>query len=268
MLRINEYVPLWRPVGSHPEWHTRPPTGLIIALHRQPWRVVGTREISPANWTADEQDAYVSQYPADTTTAAVPPEEWPLRPWVMVLDPLPTGKRRHARHTGGKTAKRRFDVLDEHYPVCNLCQELVPCRHMTTEQQVSAGQAKLDRLMSLTVDSCWGCSEPITRRQKSIGFEGENLLLPGGPSPVRFHTRKGCHGEAADYETKWISADPRRSWRLYCPGDLVHHMDGPVCSEGERCAGVEVGHRAVEDHTFGRIRCDHCSTVQQALFDA
>lgn len=64
-----------------------------------------------------------------------------------------------------------------------------------------------------------------------------------------------------------LAAAPSRPWRLYCPGDLVHHMDGPVCSEGDRCAGVKVGHRSTEDHTFGRIRCDHCSTVQQALFD-
>lgn len=266
MIRINEHNLPWRPVGSRAEWHHRPPAGTIIVLQRQPWRVVETREINPANWTEDEQATYVSQHPADATNP-VPPEDWPRRPWVMVLDLLPTGKRHHARCPGGKV-KRRFDVLDEHYPVCNLCQELVPCRHMTTEREVEAGQAKLDRLTSLTVDLCWGCSEPITRRQKSIGFEGDNLALPGGPSPVRFHTRKDCYWAASDYEKKWIAEDPSRPWRLYCPGDLVHHYDGPACSEGDRCAGAKVYHRSTEDHKVGRTRCDHCSTVQAALFEA
>lgn len=266
MIRISERTPTWRPVGSRPQWHTRPPVGLIIALDRQPWRVVETREINPANWTEAERSAYVAQYPANDT-AAVPPQEWPLRPWVLVLDPLPTGKRHHARCPAGR-AKRRFDVLDEHYPVCNVCRELVPCRHMTTEQEVEAGQAKLDRLTSLTTESCWGCSEPITRRQRSIGFEGDNLLLPGGPSPVRFHTRKACYWTASDYEKAWIAADPSRPWRLYCPGDLVRHMDGPACSEGDRCAGATVYHRSTEDHTSGHIQCDHCSAVQQTLFEA
>lgn len=267
MIRISEHTPEWRPVGSRAEWHHRPPAGIIIVLQRQPWRVIEAREINPANWTEAEQAAYVSQYPADSTNA-VAPEEWPQRPWVMVLDPLPAGKRRHARVHGGRTAKRQFDVLPEHYPVCNQCLELVPCRHVTTDRAVEAGQAKLDRLTALSVDSCWGCSEPITRRQKSIGFEGENLLLPGGPSPVRFHTRRDCYWSASDYEKKWIGADPRRAWRLSCPGDLVHHYDGPACSEGDRCAGVKVRHRSMEDHTVGQIRCDHCSTVQQALFEA
>lgn len=27
----------------------------------------------------------------------------------------------------GKAAKTRLEVLPEHYPVCNLCLELVPC---------------------------------------------------------------------------------------------------------------------------------------------
>ncbi|GAA4928615.1 hypothetical protein GCM10023224_04830 [Streptomonospora halophila] len=202
--RPEEHVPRWRPVGSRIEWHPRPPEGTIIVLHRSPWRVVECREINPANWTDAESAAYA------TWRKGVPPEEWPQRPFVMVLDPLPTGKRQHGRVPGGHTVTRRWDVLDEHYPVCNLCQELAPCRHMTTEQEVSAGHARLHRMMSMTADSCWGCGEPITRRQKSVRFDGENLVLPGGPTPVRFHTRSRCQGEAAAYERAWLAADPGR----------------------------------------------------------
>ena len=56
-------------------------------------------------------------------------------------------------------------------------------------------------------------------RHKSMVFDGENLLLPGG-SPVVFHLRRqskggvSCLYSAMDYEEQWVPAGAGRRWRL------------------------------------------------------
>ncbi|MEU5858909.1 hypothetical protein ABZ799_26630 [Nocardiopsis dassonvillei] len=116
------------------------------------------------------------------------------------MDELPTGERKHARMRIERL--NEWYILPEHYPVCVHCQELHPCRHMTTEAEIARGEAKLDKLTSIAPGCCWWCGDPITRRQKRGAFEGPNLLLPGGHSPVEFYGRESCSTGVWSYENK------------------------------------------------------------------
>lgn len=78
--------------------------------------------------------------------------------------------------------------LPEHYPVCRICDELMPCRHVVAEHH---GKVALDRMARYeTPGVCPSCRQPVTVRQASRTFE-PNLHVPGGP-PVTFHLRKAC----------------------------------------------------------------------------
>ncbi|MHB1784084.1 MAG: hypothetical protein ACYCTE_15615 [Acidimicrobiales bacterium] len=84
----------------------------------------------------------------------------------------------------------------------------------------------------------------MTGRQRSISFEGENLLAPGGP-PAIFHLRRECRESAIAYERRWVAAYPWRRARLNCAGTLVHHVRGDVCSETD-CPGGDARHMSWE----------------------
>lgn len=202
--RINtdEYVAPWRPSGSTRESYFRPPAGIIIALERRPWRVIECRELPTSEWTAEERASYHGSYSKHR-----PPEEFPFRPWVLVVDALPIGGRHQARMPG--TTSPRWDVLPEHYPVCVHCLELHPCRHMTTKAEVARGEAKLDKLTSIAPGCCWYCGDRVTSRQKKVLFDGPNLLLPGGHTPVVFHGREGCSAGVWAYEQRVKAAAER-----------------------------------------------------------
>jgi len=144
--------------------------------------------------------------------------------------------------------------------VCVQCGELHPCHHVTTEAELERERRVLNRLTSLTAGHCWACEEPIGSRQRRIDFEGENLLVPGGPSPVQFHTRSQCHGIACAYEKRWVAHRPGRAWRLQCPGSGVHHRDAFVCTQGQECPGERTVHRSTEDHRIGGLRCARCGS--------
>lgn len=203
---MTTYTPLWRPSGSTVRY-SRPEPGQVIAVNRAPFRVVETRELAPAHWRPEERDAY-PHGSADT-----PADRWsqhPWGPWVLVADELPADRRHHLRVPGTVTS---WHVLGEHYAVCARCGELHPCRHLTTEAEVARQGEAMDRLMGIGPGCCWECGEPITSRQRRVEFDGENLLLPGGPT-VAFHTRRACQGAARRYERRWVAADPRRRRRL------------------------------------------------------
>lgn len=204
MIRINteDFVPRWQPTGSTREHFLRPPVGAIIELNRRPYRVAECREIDPTNWTEEEQDTFARRHGANAQ-----PEQWWQRPWTLVVDELPEGKRMHARIPGNR--RNEWFILPEHYPVCVHCQELHPCRHMTTEAEVARGEAKLDKLTSIAPGCCWWCGDKITSRQKKVSFEGPNLLLPGGHSPVEFHGRAACSTGVWSYENKIKDAAER-----------------------------------------------------------
>lgn len=245
---MSAYTPRWRPSASTTRY-SRPDPGQVIAVNRIPYRVVEIREIDPANWRPEERDAYLKG------AAGTPAEQWAWRPWALVADELPAGRRRHLR-VSGRTVS--WHVVGEHYAVCVQCGELHPCRHITTEAEVARQGEEAERLMNIGPGCCWSCGEPVTSRQRSIAFDGENLLLPGGPLAL-FHTRRSCHYAASRYEQRWVAADPRRRWRLQCPGHIAVHADAAECTEGVLCPGPGVPHRGWEDHRRGGFRCARCA---------
>ena len=106
--------------------------------------------------------------------------------------------------------RQAWRVLPEHYAVCSRCRQPMPCGHLR-EQWRANWELKLAReLMSIPEGACWYCRKPISERQKSVTFPGENLKLPGGP-PVMFHTRiDECRRGALDYQEQWVKAGKGR----------------------------------------------------------
>jgi len=58
---------------------------------------------------------------------------------------------------------------------------------------------------------CNFCHEPVTRRQRSVLFEGPNLRYPElGEDTAVFHTRELCLRDARGYDEVWAKAVPGR----------------------------------------------------------
>jgi hypothetical protein len=118
--------------------------------------------------------------------------------------------------------------------------------------------AESSKRMSLfeTPGVCPACSEPITLRQKSVTFE-DNIEIPGGP-PLTYHAgRSGCRASAAQYEQRWVKADPNRRTILTCPGHVINHGDGTYeCSELTDCRGPAVSHPS-----YSSCCCPDCHAV-------
>lgn len=143
------------------------------------------------------------------------------------------------------------------WPMCSCCGEPMPCRAELQDREVEAGLNDVEKFASRVPGSCWACGEPITGRQKSVHYSGENLDLPGGPA-LRFHTRASCFGAAKNYELRWIAEDPRRERILTypkCAGMLIVHADGSSeCQSGRTAVGTE----AVSDpECRGHLTHDH-----------
>lgn len=208
--------------------------GVIIVVKREPYRI---HEITPRphiNWPEEYLDAWERAGRPD-------PEDWWHRPFVLILgkEDAPESKQRwHVVAVGS----RFWTVLPEHYAVCRLCGELPPCRHEHTETVMEHATAQMAEAMAILPGFCHHCKEPITRRQGSVRFEGENLIRPDlGNNSAIFHTRAtgGCFDAAYGYDKRWAVAESGRRGKLSCMGSAVHHVDGTVeCSLGDECAGA------------------------------
>jgi hypothetical protein len=251
----------WRPQGGHECGWRDLKLGDLVAVNRAVWRISEVRDVPVADW--DEHDRSYFERDREGAerwgTGPVPSEEtWDRRPLYLKLYPAKGGKR-HSWKVRVYAHLRSAWVLPEHYPVCAECGEPWPCPEIDIVLELQKQAAVMDDLESIMPGCCWGCREPITSRQSSVTFEGENLLLPGAPPPV-FHTRRkpGCLGEAMRYEEKWVPAGEGRRWRYRCPGKLIVHADGPECSEDPLCPGPRMRHHAVMDHRHGDYHCLRC----------
>lgn len=229
----------WRPElpgawTSRTESTDRLTPGTLVAWDRRPYRVVEVRERDLSNWP----DKYVEAW---EKAGRPDPATWYTRPRVVVLKPEdePGGKPLHLQ--GPNT--HRWYTLPEHYPLCRLCQELPPCRHVHTERVMARAQEKLDEDMSLMAGVCHGCREPVTKRQKTFTFPGANLIRPDlGDGTAIFHTRQACYGCLKGYDRRWAKAEPDRSQFFYCEGRLTQHHDGSSeCSEPDCTAKGPMG---------------------------
>lgn len=223
-----------------------------MALRHAVWRVL---EVVAVEMDADELDAWAK---------ASMPDPWIDAPFDVVL-----------QHVGGACTDwasgkvvarcrpwRHYPHRIWHvyppsgrWPQCSCCGEPVPCRAELQDREVSAGLQRVERLASRQPGHCWGCGEPLTARQKKIGYPGDNVDFPGGIE-VWFHLRRTCGYSARQYELRWLTADPTRArvltWPM-CPGVLVVHGDASSECEGTSAPGC-AGH-LTHDHQVIRA-CD------------
>lgn len=179
MTDLQYFIRLGRPAGADTHYGGIPEPGTIIAVKRGEnwgaWRVVETGTVN-----------------GETAVR--------VRPMRLDGHPDPVRAAATDRHFSWPNRCIWYE-LPEHYPVCRLCSELVPCRHVVLEHQ---GKVALDRMDRYDMPGvCPACKGPVTQRQASRTFD-VNLHVPGGP-PVTFHLRKACAmGEdgALAYEQK------------------------------------------------------------------
>jgi len=249
----------WEPQGGRKcEWRDLAEGDLIALGDRTVWRVVQVRPAPVADWDEDTREYWEQAFGTPVIPGQicrrrpVSMEEWDRRPLDLIVVPAAGGKRQHfgVRPYAGLGAY----VLSPHYPVCRDCGEPWPCRDLEITQEISRESGKLARYEKILPGCCWGCGDPVTQRQKALRFDGENLLLPGAPSPV-FHLRRrgDCASAALSYEKRWIAADATRRWRLQCPGHVTRHLDGCDCTEGPLCPGAAASHHSFTRHVHQRM---------------
>lgn len=233
----------WYPLGAERLYYSPPPVGALTAIGHAVWRVVDVQPVPSEKWTDEEREA-------------IEKISHKYRPHMVVVRPVEiTGDDPRARdhdvhlHAAGAT----WHVYpDEHYPVCAACGEPLPCREQMAARIAEQSAKYMDRYATEGV--CPACQEPVTSRQKSMTFS-ENLEVPAGP-PVTFHVgRGGCRQSAADYEKRWVAADPnRRRAVLSCAGHVTTHNDGTYeCTEFNECPGPRAKHTS-----FSVCRCPDC----------
>lgn len=186
-----------RPLIPDPRWRpdrtrnvARPAPGDLVALEHRVWLV---RDVADVERTADEHLAAPSAgrlsrgpYVVGLTWAGgVLPDDDPDGVYEVRIPA-------DARHAWQVYPRGRW-------PRCSCCGEPTPCRLELQDRQVDAAVARLEHAESVLPGCCWACREPISRRQRSIAFPGDNLVLPGADG-VRFHDRPRCLGAARAYE--------------------------------------------------------------------
>lgn len=218
----------WFPLGARTVYRA-PAPGDVIAYDHQAWRVVEVRERPAEDGIA-------------RTAARV-------RPVALVDHPDPVKAARKDRHLAGWSWSVYPDP--EHYPVCACCGEPCPCR-IEVGRQVAEREIRQMGLYDAP-GVCPACKNPVTDRQRSIGFT-ENLVMPGGP-PVVFHLRKQCRDAAMTYEQRWAAQDPdTRRCTLSCTGTVTNHNDGTYdCTASIECPGPAAYHT-----TYQPCSCVDC----------
>lgn len=257
---------MWEPEGGeHREWRDLQPGDLVVS-EREVWCVREARLVPVIDWDERDREGY-----RRLNGHGASEEDWPYRPVYLIVVPAKGGKRRHVKVRPYMNYGRMTYVLHPHYPVCSDCGEPWPCPEIDITRQVRKEAAAMEQLSRIMPGCCWGCGEPVTSRQKSITFDGENLLLPGA-SPAVFHLRHGkpyCFSAAVDYEKKWAAAEPGRHPSLHCRGDRIVHVDGTECSEEPFCPGPGahhpgnvMNHRAYAASARKCLRCRDACEMQ------
>lgn len=197
--------------------------GTLVVWERKAYRVLEVRERAHANWPDAYRDAWVKQNMPD-------PDTWRYRPRVLVMRSEEDPSAKQLNLQGPNNA--RWYTLPEHYPICRLCKEIPPCRHVHTESVMERATERMAEQMAILPGSCHGCKEPITRRQKSFTFPGTNLIRPDlGDNSAVFHTRGKCCDALKAYDRRWAEAEEGRTRFFHCPGTFtVHHDETSECT--------------------------------------
>lgn len=235
----------WHPVCTQTKYDRRPAAGDIVPMDHAVWRITEVVDIPLSDTDRrkyDEQAAW-------TKGRLAPAEEWDLRPfrvaaeWVGGVKPEWVTPGQKVGSITVRSNQHRFWQVypGGRWPQCSCCGEPMPCRAAITDVQVGAEMDRFTEMASRLPGTCWGCGNPVTSRQRSVTYPGDNLDLPGGPT-VRFHAAKDCRWKAEKYEARWLKANPGRARRLTwpdCRGHLFWHADGSSECVGGRpdCEG-------------------------------
>ncbi len=204
----------WQPIGAASIDHPPDPHRLIAYRHAV-WHV--DQVDHPAPITDTDQAAWVKAGRPDPAT----PEVWHGWPYIVHAtwlagwrQKMPTGHLFRTRiripaRSGPYGKKWWIYPATNRWPRCSCCGWPMPCRQDIIDARAAAEMADLNRHLAKLPGCCWGCTEPITSRQNTVTYPGDNLDLPGGPA-VQFHTRTHCAGAARDYERRWLAADLAR----------------------------------------------------------
>lgn len=248
----------WYPLGTE-RCYGRPQAGQLLAYKHSVWRVANVDDVLLDD---ADREAWLKRGMPDL-------ESWRERPYRIGLDWIGGARPPWAKSDSDDRKHGTLDIPAGAYstwnvyatgrwPQCSCCGEPMPCRAELEDDQVAAGLDRIAKLEAILAGACWACQEPITKRQKSVTYPGDNIDLPGGQQPY-FHTRQHCRGSAEMYERKWIAADPRRERILTwpkCEGILVVHADGSSdCVPGRSPLGGE--ECASQPDCEGHLTHDH-----------
>ena len=242
----------WRPLAARTT--DRPQPGDVIAYAHGVWRVTG---ITPLDLDDHDRDAWLN--------AGMPNlANWWRHPFRLGLAYVggvrPDGGTEHDQYTADVRTQHRITWCvypGGRWPRCSCCGEPMPCRAELQDQEIEHGMAIVEKHAAKQPGCCWSCGEPITTRQRSITYPGDNLDLPGGIE-VAFHRRGECGYWAEKYELRWIAADPRNERILTwpkCGGILIVHADGSSeCASGLTPVGADA---EGEHDCQGHLSHDH-----------
>jgi hypothetical protein len=229
----------WWPEGVRRVYH-RPEVGWLVAAGHAVWEITAVIDIELNTTDRANREHWQTHRPT---------EEWRNRPfkatllWQDGVRPGWLGDDNTATVTARSDQSVPWNVYEGgRWPQCSCCGEPMPCRAAITDARVEHEMAVLSHLETKVPGACWACNQPITTRQRSVTYGGENLDLPGG-QPVRFHLRLQCRHVAKQYEERWLAKNPGQVRMLtypYCRGRLVCHGDGTT-----ECFG---GHPDCEGH--------------------
>lgn len=253
----------WHPLGTRSE--TRPAVGQVIAWRHGAWRVIESGPVSQVDWTDEDREQLARLKPEYVSRSI---------PWRIVARPVritadDPRSRDHDVHLSLRA--RSFSGFDaypnEHYPVCAVCGEPLPCREEMARETAEKEADRADRYSMPGV--CPACSEPVTQRQKTVTFD-DNIRALGGP-PVTFHKRSQCIGSAIRYEQEWTAADPdHRAPRLSCTGHVQRHLTELTteCTQDPACPGHNLPHRSAGSCSYSTCaRCKDAIAARNAAGD-
>lgn len=192
--------------------------GTLVVWQRKPYRVIEVRERAQGDWPDAYREVWVKHGMPN-------PDTWSYRPRVIVLRAEDDEAAKPFNLQGPNNYY--WHTLPEHYPICRMCKEIPPCRHVHNERIMDRAAEKMDRDMAILPGVCHGCREPISKRQKHFTFPGANLIRPDlGDHTAVFHTRGDCWGYLSSYDERWAAAEPGRARFFHCEGTLTVHHDG------------------------------------------
>lgn len=241
----------WYPDCTQHSYERRPDVGMVLAMGHAVWRIVAVEDIP---WS--DADRRMFDGGGFRVRPGAKAEDWLHRPfrvaaeWIGGVRPeWVTDEQRTGHITIRSTHTPSWKVYPGgRWPQCSCCGEPMPCRAAITDVKVDAEMERLATMDARLPGTCWGCGEPVTSRQRSVTYSGDNVDLPGGPTVV-FHARRACSHLAEKYELRWLEGDPTRVRMLTwpkCRGCLYWHADG-----SSECVGGHPDCRGFETHAHG-----------------